>query len=70
MVIKYKEVTKGRKMIYVLLVFAHVSIVGKGNSNSVTTQEFSSLENCLNASKEFKNMSDSTLTIKTKCVVK
>lgn len=33
-------------MIYVLILFAHVGLMGDGNSNALTTQEFSSKERC------------------------
>ena len=33
-------------MIYVLILFAHVGIMGSGNSNALTTAEFSSVETC------------------------
>lgn len=58
-------------MIYVLLVFAHVGMLGEGNSNSVTTQEFSNLANCEQAKKAFESMSSgSTKVIKATCVKK
>lgn len=58
-------------MIYVLLIFAHVGVFGDGNSNSVTTQEFTSKENCEQAKKVFEGMSaGSTKIIKASCVKK
>lgn len=33
-------------MLYVLILFAHVGIIGSGNSNALTTAEFSSKETC------------------------
>lgn len=33
-------------MLYVLILFAHVGIMGSGNSNALTTAEFSSKETC------------------------
>ena len=56
-------------MIYILLVFAHVGMLGDGNSNSVTTQEFSSKERCLKGKEAFERMSaGSTKVIKAECV--
>lgn len=57
--------------IYILLVFAHVGVMGKGNSNAVTTQEFLSKESCHEASKAFEELaSGSVKVITTKCVKK
>ena len=33
-------------MIYVLILFAHVGLMGSGNSNALTTAEFSTAETC------------------------
>ena len=57
--------------IYVLLIFAHVGMLGDGNSNSVTTQEFLSQATCEQAKKAFENMnSGSTKAIKASYVKK
>ena len=48
-------------MIYVLLIFAHVGFGGKGNSNALVTQEFSSKEKCLTALKEYKKLTSGTV---------
>ncbi len=37
--------------IYVLILFAHVGIMGDGNSNAITTQEFSDSTSCAAAGK-------------------
>lgn len=58
-------------MIYVLLVFAHVGMMGDGNSNSITTQEFASEATCKKAKEVFISMSSgSTKVIKAECVKK
>ena len=56
---------------FILLVFAHVGIMGSGNSNSVTTQEFLTERECLQAKRVFQSMSEgSTKVIKAECVKK
>lgn len=58
-------------MIYILIIFAHVGMMGSGNSNSVTTQEFLNKEKCLVAKKVAEDMSSgSTKVIKAECVEK
>lgn len=58
-------------MTYVLIIFAHVGMMGSGNSNSVATQEFSSKEKCINAKEVAQSMSaGSTKIIKAECVEK
>lgn len=58
-------------MVYVLILFAHVGMMGSGNSNSITTQEFTSREACLNAREVAESMSSgSTKIIKAECVQK
>lgn len=37
--------------IYVLILFAHVGALGDGNSNALTTAEFTSIETCQDAGK-------------------
>ena len=57
-------------MIYVLILFAHVGAFGDGNSNSLTTAEFSSKETCEVALKESINMKGAVVTVKGVCVKK
>ncbi len=47
--------------IYVLILFAHVGIAGTGNSNAITTQEFSSQTTCEAAGKAAKKLVQGTV---------
>lgn len=48
-------------MLYVLILFAHVGIMGSGNSNALTTAEFSSKETCEAAGNAAVKMADGTV---------
>lgn len=53
---------------YVLILFAHVGMLGDGNSNSLITQEFNSKERCEAALSQAVSMSSgSTKVIKGVC---
>jgi hypothetical protein len=56
---------------YILILFAHVGMMGSGNSNSVAMHEFRSKESCLYALKKAEGLSSgSTKVIKGECVPK
>ena len=58
-------------MIYVLLVFAHVGMMGKGNSNALVTQEFNSKEKCEAAISAYAKLAGgSTKEVNAVCVEK
>jgi hypothetical protein len=58
-------------MTYVLILFAHVGLMGSGNSNSITTANFSNKGKCERALAEAKGLSGgSTKTITGVCVEK
>ena len=48
-------------MIYVLILFAHVGLMGSGNSNALTTAEFSSESTCKAAGDAAKAMAGGTV---------
>ena len=48
-------------MIYVLILFAHVGMMGSGNSNALTTAEFTSLETCRAAGESAAKMAGGTV---------
>lgn len=48
-------------MIYVLILFAHVGLMGKGNSNALTTHEFNSETACVEAGKKAKALANGTV---------
>lgn len=57
--------------VYVLILFAHVGLMGDGNSNSLTTAEFGSKSTCEAALKLSKSMSSgSTKVIEGVCTQK
>ena len=43
-------------MLYVLILVVHVGAMGSGNSNAVTTQEFTSFEKCQKAGKSTQHL--------------
>lgn len=47
--------------IYVLILFAHVGAMGDGNSNALTTTEFSSEKSCIAAGQAARNMAAGTV---------
>jgi hypothetical protein len=58
-------------MAYILIIFAHVGMLGDGNSNSVTTAEYSSQATCEAALKQAEALSSgSTKIIKGVCTRK
>lgn len=58
-------------MTYVLIIFAFAGTFSKGDSNSITTQEFTSKVNCLQAKKIAEDMTSGTLKkIVAECTVK
>lgn len=58
-------------MTYVLILMMHVGMMGSGNSNALTTAEFSSKETCETAGKEAVKMAEDTVKeIKYVCVKK
>lgn len=46
---------------FILILFAHVGIMGDGNSNALTTQEFGSQATCEQAGKQAKQMAMGTV---------
>ena len=48
-------------MLYVLILFAHVGVLGSGNSNALTTAEFTSLETCKAAGEAAAKMAGGTV---------
>lgn len=48
-------------MIYVLILMMHVGPLGNGNSNALTTAEFSSLTNCNEAGQKAMSMAQGTV---------
>ena len=48
-------------MIYVLILFAHVGVLGSGNSNALTTDEFSSEATCKASGDAAKAMAGGTV---------
>ena len=48
-------------MIYILILFAHVGVLGSGNSNALTTAEFTSLETCRAAGEAAVKMAGGTV---------
>lgn len=48
-------------MIYVLILFAHVGVMGDGNSNAITTHEFSSITACQSAGNSAKRLVSGTV---------
>ena len=48
-------------MIYVLILFAHVGLTGSGNSNALTTAEFTSEATCKAAGAAAKAMAGGTV---------
>lgn len=58
-------------MTYILILFAHVGIMGSGNSNSVTTAEFNTKESCEVALRAAESLSSgSTKIIRGVCAKK
>lgn len=58
-------------MYYILILFAHVGMLGDGNSNSVTTAEYTTQATCEAALKQAVSLSSgSTKTIKGVCTKK
>lgn len=56
---------------FILILMMHVGMMGKGNSNAMTTAEFSSKEACEIAGNEAKKMANDTVKeIKFVCVKK
>lgn len=47
--------------IYVLILFAHVGAMGSGNSNALTTVEFSSEKSCIAAGQSARKMAAGTV---------
>lgn len=47
--------------IYVLILFAHVGLGGTGNSNALTTAEFSSQATCMQAGEAAKRLVQGTV---------
>ncbi len=48
-------------MTWVLILFAHVGLMGSGNSNAITTQEFASQQMCDAAGQAARNMIKGTV---------
>jgi len=48
-------------MLYVLILFAHVGLMGDGNSNAFTTAEFSSEATCKVAGEAARKMAQGTV---------
>lgn len=48
-------------MIYVLILFAHVGIMADGNSNAITTHEFSGKTTCMAAGNAAKALVKGTV---------
>lgn len=46
---------------WILILFAHVGIMGSGNSNAITTAEFGSQERCQIAGKAAVNLAGGTV---------
>lgn len=56
---------------YILILMMHVGPMGNGNSNALTTAEFSNKEKCLEAGREAKKMAYGTVkNIEFVCVMK
>lgn len=56
---------------FVLILFAHVGPMGNGNSNALTTQEFTTAERCQAAGQAAKRLAgSSTKIIEWACVLK
>lgn len=47
-------------MEYVLIIMMHVGVMGSGNSNSITTATYSTMENCVKAGREATKMVNGT----------
>lgn len=57
--------------VWILILFAHVGPMGDGNSNALTTQEFTTQAKCLNAGNEAKKLALGTVkSISFACVEK
>lgn len=57
--------------IYILILFAHVGSMGSGNSNAITTAEFSSQSTCTQAGDAAKRLVQGTVKkIEYTCVKK
>lgn len=48
-------------MVYILILFAHVGAMGSGNSNAMTTAEFSSKETCMAAGDAVRKLAIGTV---------
>lgn len=48
-------------LVHILIIFAHVGPLGDGNSNAITTAEFSSLERCQAAGNAAKKLAQGTV---------
>jgi len=46
---------------FILILFAHVGVMGNGNSNALTTQEFSSQQTCITAGQAAKKLVSGTV---------
>ena len=58
-------------MVYILIIFVHVGMLGKGESNSITTQEFLTKSSCEKAKNELdKLVSGTKKNIEAICVQK
>jgi hypothetical protein len=56
---------------WILILFAHVGIMGSGNSNAITTAEFTSQATCQAAGKAAANLAGGTVKqISFACVAK
>lgn len=56
---------------WILIMIMHVGPMGSGNSNAITTQEFSSKETCEQAGTDARKLASGTVKeIKTVCVRK
>lgn len=58
-------------MTYIMIIFAHVGMMGSGNSNSVSVANFKTKESCETARPQVESLSSgSTKIVKTICVAK
>jgi hypothetical protein len=48
---------------FILILFAHVGSMGTGNSNAMTTAEFSSQKTCMVAGQAAKSMASGTVKL-------
>lgn len=48
-------------MKWILILFAHVGPIGNGNSNAITTAEFSTQQTCMAAGAAAKRMAQGTV---------